>query len=200
MCSRSRIREAAVRRGALVAALALGVAACDRHAATSVEQAPPDRPSTQGTAVSTLFPGGGAPPAADPTGATYDGEPQAIAEGKRLFDWYNCSGCHFHGAGGMGPSLIDSQWIYGDHIDQIYASIYQGRPNGMPAWGAKLSSTEIWELAAYIRAAGREAAGQPLPTTPPPPVPDGAAHTIDAPSPAIVDLPAEQGGTPEKKP
>jgi cytochrome c oxidase cbb3-type subunit 3 len=184
MCSRSRIREAV-----LVACALAALAACERHDQTSVQQAPPDHPSTQGTAVSGLFPGGGSPPPPDPNGAKYEGNAQAVAEGKRLFDWYNCSGCHFHGAGGIGPSLIDSSWIYGGKIDQIYASIYQGRPNGMPSWGAKLSTTEIWELAAYIRDAANKAASMPIPTTPTEPTPVGAAKTLDAPSPAIVDLP-----------
>ena len=185
MSSRSRIPERVLLGLALCA-----IAGCGSNDHTSVAQAPPDHPSTQGTAVSPLFPGGGSPPPADPTGATYDGNVQAIAEGKRLFDWYNCSGCHFHGAGGIGPSLIDSTWIYGDKMDQIYASIYQGRPNGMPSWGAKLSSTEIWELAAYIRGAAKDAESLPVPTAPPPAVPIGGAKTVDAPSPAIVDLPA----------
>ena len=184
MCSRSRIREATLLACALAA-----LSACERHDQTSVAQAPPDHPSTQGTAVSPLFPGGGSPPPPDPEGAKYDGNAQAIAEGKRLFDWYNCSGCHFHGAGGIGPSLIDASWIYGDKIDQIYASIYQGRPNGMPSWGQKLSTTEIWELAAYIRDAAKEAASTPIPTTPTEPTPAGVAKTLDAPSPAIVDFP-----------
>jgi cytochrome c oxidase cbb3-type subunit 3 len=190
MCSRSRILEAA-----LVACALAALGACERHDQTSVEQAPPDRPSTQGTAVSALFPGGGSPPPPDPTGAKYDGNAQAIAEGKRLFDWYNCSGCHFHGAGGIGPSLIDSRWIYGDKIDQIYASIYQGRPNGMPSWGAKLSTTEIWELASYIRDAAKQSANMPIPTTPTEATPVGAAKTLDAPSPAVLDLPPATPGT-----
>lgn len=197
MCSCSRILE-----GVLGLSLAVGsLAGCGRHEQTSVAQAPPDHPSPQGTAVSPLFPGGGSPPPVDPTGAKYDDNAPAIAEGKRLFDWYNCSGCHFHGAGGIGPSLIDSTWTYGARIDQIYASIYQGRPNGMPSWGSKLSTTEIWELAAYIRSAAKEAENIPVPKAPPPAVAAGEAKTVDAPSPAIVDLPAAQeskqdGGTP----
>jgi cytochrome c oxidase cbb3-type subunit 3 len=185
MCSRSRILELALAGVALAA-----IAGCGRNDHTSVAQAAPDRPSPEGTAVSTLFPGGGSAPPADPEGAKYDGNAHAVSEGKRLFDWYNCSGCHFHGAGGIGPSLIDSTWAYGGKIDQIYASIYQGRPNGMPSWGAKLSPTEIWELAAFIRSAAKDAEGVPIPTSPPPATPIGAAKTVDAPSPAIVDLPA----------
>jgi cytochrome c oxidase cbb3-type subunit 3 len=173
------------------------LAGCGKHDRTEVAQAPPDHPSTQGTAVSALFPGGGSPPTEDPNAANYAGNAQAIAEGKRLFDWYNCSGCHFHGAGGIGPSLIDSSWIYGGRIDQIYASIYQGRPNGMPSWGQKLSPTEIWELAAYIRDAANEAADVPIPTTPTAATPVGAAKTLDAPSPAVIDLPPAPDANPD---
>src|SRR5881227_440650 len=43
----------------------------------------------------------------------YDKSAYAISEGQRLFDWYNCSGCHSHGGGGMGPPLIKKEWIYG---------------------------------------------------------------------------------------
>jgi cytochrome c oxidase cbb3-type subunit 3 len=192
MCSRSRIRD--------LAALALGLALAGcKPAPTSVAEAAPDRPSPQGTVVSGLFPGGGAPPPADPEAAKYEGNVQAIAVGKQLFDAYNCSGCHFHGAGGIGPSLIDASWIYGDRIEQIYASIHQGRPNGMPTWGGKLSTTEIWELAAYIRSAANDAKSVPIPTTPTEAVPAGSAKTVDAPSPAITDLsPTDSNATPRK--
>ena len=27
----------------------------------------------------------------------------SIAEGQKLFNWFNCSGCHSNGGGGMGP-------------------------------------------------------------------------------------------------
>ena len=72
MYSRSRIRD--------FAALALGIAlaGCKPAPTPSVAEAPPDHPSTQGTAVSGLFPGGGSPPAPDPEGAKYDGNAQAI--------------------------------------------------------------------------------------------------------------------------
>ena len=107
---------------------------------------------------STLFPGrrraaAGGPERQD----SIEGNPQAIADGERLFDWYNCSGCHFHGGGGMGPALMDQQWIYGGALDQIYASIVQGRPNGMPSWGRKdpgradLGNRRLCEVAVRAR-------------------------------------------------
>lgn len=82
----------------------------------------------------------------------YIGNPVAIQDGRRLFNWYNCSGCHGgHGGGGMGPSLRDQVWIYGSRDDQIFDSIAEGRSKGMPAWGSKIPSNQIWELVAYIK-------------------------------------------------
>src|ERR1700734_1960984 len=43
----------------------------------------------------------------------YDGSAYAISEGQRLFAWYNCTGCHSNGGGGIGPPLIKDEWIYG---------------------------------------------------------------------------------------
>jgi cytochrome c oxidase cbb3-type subunit 3 len=63
----------------------------------------------------------------------------------------NCAGCHFHGGGGMGVALMDDKWRYGGRIDQIVASIAEGRPNGMPAWRGKLTEQQMWQIAAYVR-------------------------------------------------
>lgn len=85
----------------------------------------------------------------------YGTDPVAIQDGRRLFNWYNCSGCHGgHAGGGMGPSLRDPTWLYGDRDDQIFDSIAQGRSKGMPAWGSKIPQAQIWELVAYIKSMG----------------------------------------------
>ena len=82
----------------------------------------------------------------------YAGDPVALQDGRRLFNWYNCSGCHGgHAGGGMGPSLRDRVWLYGDRDDQIFDSIAQGRSNGMPAWGSKIPEDQIWQLVGYIK-------------------------------------------------
>ena len=52
----------------------------------------------------------------------------------------NCTGRHFNGGGGIGPALMSGHWRYGGRIDQIYASIAQGRPNGMPSWQDRLAT------------------------------------------------------------
>ena len=103
------------------------------------------------TELSDLYPGGARPPAPDPRDAAYEGNAQHIANGQRYFTWFNCSGCHFNGGGGIGPALMDNTWRYGGRIEQIYDSIAQGRPNGMPAFRDKIPPGEIWEIAAYVR-------------------------------------------------
>jgi cytochrome c oxidase cbb3-type subunit III len=99
----------------------------------------------------TVFPGNSQPPPLDPRAAAYEGNAYAVAQGQQLFTWMNCVGCHSHGGGGMGPPLMDDKWRYGGRVDQIAASIYQGRPNGMPSWRYKLTEDQIWQLAAYVR-------------------------------------------------
>ena len=81
----------------------------------------------------------------------YEENATALSDGKRLFEWYNCAGCHAHGGGGMGPPLIDDQWIYGSEPDQIFATIVEGRPNGMPSFRGKIPDYQVWQLAAYVR-------------------------------------------------
>ena len=84
----------------------------------------------------------------------YDDNAYAVNEGKRLFRWYNCSGCHFNGGGGIGPPLMDSAWTYGSDPASIYASIVQGRPNGMPSFGGHIPEDQVWKIVAYVRSMG----------------------------------------------
>ena len=81
----------------------------------------------------------------------YEGNAYAISQGQQLFEQYNCSGCHFHGGGGIGPPLMDDEWIYGSSPANIYESISEGRPNGMPSWGGHIPDYQIWQLVTYVR-------------------------------------------------
>ena len=81
----------------------------------------------------------------------YEGNAYAISQGQQLFEQYNCSGCHAHGGGGIGPALMDDEWIYGSSPAKIYESISEGRPNGMPAWGGRITEAQIWQLVTYVR-------------------------------------------------
>jgi cytochrome c oxidase cbb3-type subunit 3 len=81
--------------------------------------------------------------------------PQAIADGKRLFEAMNCAGCHgYKGGGGMGPALNDSYWRYGGAPAQIYKTLYDGRPQGMPAWGHALPADQLWKITAFVSSLG----------------------------------------------
>lgn len=101
--------------------------------------------------------GGGSAAAEDRQGKPkklnpYTGNPQAIEEGMKLFRKWGCFGCHgTQAGGGMGPSLVDTQWRYGGDDASVFETIQKGRPGGMPAWGDKLSDDEIWKIIAWLR-------------------------------------------------
>jgi len=67
----------------------------------------------------------------------------AISEGKRLFDAYNCGGCHGNGGGGIGPPLMDRSWRYRGDIGNIYTTIVDGRPNGMPSFSGRIPQYQV---------------------------------------------------------
>ena len=96
----------------------------------------------------------------------YEGNAYAISQGQQLFEQYNCSGCHFHGGGGIGPALMDAEWIYGSSPANIFATISQGRPNGMPSYGGHIPDSQIWQITTYVRSlAGLEPKGATSPRT-----------------------------------
>jgi cytochrome c oxidase cbb3-type subunit III len=84
-------------------------------------------------------------------GPHYEVNAYSLAEGKRLFGWYNCNGCHANGGGDKGPALMDEVWIYGAEPQNIYATIVEGRPNGMPSFGGHIPDDQVWQLVAYVR-------------------------------------------------
>ena len=88
----------------------------------------------------------------------YAGNASAIATGAKLFISYNCADCHgADGSGAMGPSLADGRWHFGGDDGEIFESIYQGRPDGMPAWGSLISPDQVWMLAAYVKSLEKNA-------------------------------------------
>jgi len=132
---------------ACVVALGLTIAACEREERRFRETPPGASPSH--VRLSELQPGPAVPTPSAP--GPYADNAYAIAEGKRLYTQFNCVGCHAHGGGGMGPPLMDDKWIYGSEPANIFATIVEGRPNGMPAFGGKLASAQVWQLVAYVR-------------------------------------------------
>lgn len=140
MCSRCHSAAPA-----LLAALALF--ACEREARRFHENPAP--PAADEVRLSELQPG---PHTAD-VAVRNPSERRAysVSEGKVLYQQFNCSGCHSLGGGGIGPPLMDSDWIYGSDPENVYETIVQGRPNGMPAFGGKVTDGQVWRLVAYVR-------------------------------------------------
>jgi cytochrome c oxidase cbb3-type subunit 3 len=82
----------------------------------------------------------------------YSGNEVARAEGARLYGWFNCAGCHGpQGGGGIGPPFADAEWIYGEEPQNIFQSIVQGRPNGMPAFGGQIPDQEVWKIVLHVQ-------------------------------------------------
>ena len=85
----------------------------------------------------------------------FHGDQGRIKEGGALFISYNCMDCHgADGSGAMGPSLGDNRWHFGGSDGEVFQSIYEGRPDGMPAWGGRIPDDQIWRLVAYVQSLG----------------------------------------------
>lgn len=128
------------------------LAGCDSERNDPRQAAAPLPGSESHVRTSELLPGGAATGLERPN--PYAGDAQALRDGERLYGWFNCSGCHAGGGGGMGPPLMDRQWIYGSRPSNVYASIVAGRPGGMPAFGGLLNEQQVWQLVAYIESMG----------------------------------------------
>ncbi len=171
-----------MRRAVLLLGLALAPAALAQHAGQRSTSAPQVHDHSDGdalvhTPVGNLSPGNvsAAPDIENPL----RNDPESVQRGMDDFIAFNCVGCHApNGGGGMGPSLSDNVWIYGDKPAQIYLTIAQGRPNGMPAWGGMLPSDTIWDLVSYVQSIAEKPS-------------DKLGKTISPNSPSIEQAPAE---------
>ena len=82
----------------------------------------------------------------------FEGNAGALKTGSQLYVSYNCIDCHgADGAGAMGPSFADNRWHFGGSAAEVFESIYQGRPDGMPTWGGRIGNDQIWMLVSYVR-------------------------------------------------
>jgi len=133
--------------------------------------------------VTHLFPG--AQPSTPTIKNPAQGDPKALERGMTYYVSLNCVGCHApNGGGGMGPALSNSLFIYGSQPENIYLSIYQGRPNGMPAWGSVLPDSVIWDLVTYIGKISNEPTHQ-----------WGRTFSASPLSPNVEQVPSEQVST-----
>jgi cytochrome c oxidase cbb3-type subunit 3 len=131
----------------LVGAVSLMAAYCEREERRLDDRSSPAAPLT--VAEVRLQPG--PVEITDTADGPFDHNAYGTAEGQTLFGQMNCTGCHANGGGSIGPALMDDKWIYGSTPSQIFASIAEGRTNGMPSWKNRLTDRQIWELVAYVR-------------------------------------------------
>lgn len=89
------------------------------------------------------------------SGQEYDA---ALADaGATLFE-EQCSACH--GEAGLGdpeqgaPNLTDAIWLYGGDADALKDTITYARFGVMPAWGSRLSRSDVNAVAAYVHGLG----------------------------------------------
>ncbi len=167
------------RHAAILLAVALaGASGCKPGApATSQGDGPPVKSEDR-------IPAGGVLPAANALSAPKPDKLNPDAGGS-LFSAMNCDGCHGGGAvGWVGPSLVDGRWRYGGTDNDIFTSIFYGRPKGMPAYGGVIGTDGVWLLVAYIKAQTTPAV---VPTTSW--LPGGNASPNPTPAPAAAAAP-----------
>jgi cytochrome c oxidase cbb3-type subunit 3 len=121
------------RPAAIFLACIVGVVACSAEKRSIGPQAPLTPPSGPD----------------DPRASVIETNAFQISEGGRLFRWHGCDQCHTETSQGAA-NLTRFDRRYGDSTTQLYASIAQGRPDGMPAYAGKIASQQIWQLAAYV--------------------------------------------------
>jgi cytochrome c551/c552 len=145
------------RFGASVLIVAVGATSCSRREDPS-KHAPDLAPVPAYEAH--VFAGGVKPPAAGPR-KRHVPTPEHATAGARLFTSMNCDGCHGGGATGwVGPSLVDGRWRYGGTDEEVFDSIFYGRPKGMPAYGGVVGAEGVWMIVSYLKA-------QPVPSVVP---------------------------------
>ena len=67
------------------------------------------------------------------------------AAGRKLWLRMNCAGCHgAHDEGGMAPSIRHE-------IGEVAEAVIYGKGEGMPAYGRRLTTTDLNNLKAYLR-------------------------------------------------
>ncbi len=70
----------------------------------------------------------------------------------------NCSSCHMEDGTGDreqgAPNLTDFIWLFGDDVEEITNTVTFARNSEMPAWGERLTTSQINAVAAYVHQLG----------------------------------------------
>ena len=100
-------------------------------------------------------------PAQESSGATLSFAPEAVAAGEAVFT-QNCVVCHGQDMkGGIGPDLLDPDWIHGGTAADVVRTITDGVPEkGMLTWGPILGPEKINQVAAFVITKNAEALGR----------------------------------------
>jgi cytochrome c oxidase cbb3-type subunit III len=159
---------------ATLAVLAFVLAGCERET-RPFHDLPKISQRAQGESQTPLFAGSPSPAAVGTS--PFQGNAWGQGEGKRLYTSYNCAGCHANGGGGIGPPLMDDEWIYGFLPGNIFSSIVQGRPNGMPSFRNKIPDYQVWQIVAYVQSMSGQT---PIDTSP------GRSDHMQAHTPEII--------------
>ena len=70
-------------------------------------------------------------------------------EGRRLYLKLNCYSCHgMSPTGGMGPNIVHAE------LGDVTEAVLQGEGGGMRSYRAYVTSTDLANLAAYLRSIG----------------------------------------------
>lgn len=126
----------------------LATASCERREANAAQ----DQAVAPAIRYEAHVNAGGVPPPAGTLQNPYKDDKQIAQTGAGLFGSMNCDGCHGGGAPGwVGPSLADGRWRYGGADEEVFHSIFYGRPKGMPAYGGVIGSDGVWMLVTYIK-------------------------------------------------
>jgi cytochrome c oxidase cbb3-type subunit III len=81
----------------------------------------------------------------------------SIAEGKKVYEANNCISCHGQNLeGGIGPNLVDDNWINGGGVKNIFRLVSEGSTNNpvMAPWKDVIKPSDIQKLASYIVSLG----------------------------------------------
>jgi cytochrome c-L len=83
----------------------------------------------------------------------YNGKPDALAEGKKLYATY-CQVCHLpDGSGRMGASLTGDKHVHERIANDVglFEVIFGGAAGAMQPFGKRMSQDQILKVMAYLR-------------------------------------------------
>ena len=75
----------------------------------------------------------------------FAGDPEAVKEGRKIYQSYGCPGCHgLMGGGGMGKPILDDTWQFGSDDETLYKLIKGQVPQQtMPTTFASLPDEQV---------------------------------------------------------